>query len=258
MQLSPWTQAVTPSPSHTGVCLSPGSEPFPRKLVEKVQSVTYTDMKELLGDNISLLLQLDTMNMTATLPALPGAMKPRLREVTSLASWLYCYLAYAALRCPDQDSRDRLEYARMIIREAQRHGGQGWLQYDRVFRQQAALDTSLRWNALQPAIQASTLFSPGPAPTSVNNSVSSGGVFCSLCRGVDHSDVSCALAYLQPPVTMPASYQPPPRPSKKHPSVAAHSLCISWNRGRCVYPGSCTYRHVCSVCFRAHPARLPQ
>ena len=39
-----------------------------------------------------------------------------------------------------------LAYAHLKVREAQRHGGSGWLDYDRVFRQQEALDPSLRWN----------------------------------------------------------------------------------------------------------------
>ena len=80
------------------------------------------------------------------------------REVSSLASWLYCLLAYMALRWPDKGTRDRLVYACLIIREAQCHGGQGWLAYDRVFRQHAALDPSIQWNVLHPAIQVSTLF----------------------------------------------------------------------------------------------------
>ena len=254
LQASPWMPAVTPNPARAGVCLSPGSEPFPRKLVDRVQSGAYVDMKELLGDNISLLQQLEAMNMTATLPALPGSMKPRFREVTALASWLYCFLAYAALRCPDQESRDRLEYARLIIREAQRHGGQGWLDYDRVFRQQAALDPALRWNTLQPAIQASTLFNPIPAPASSNGPATNVGAFCSLCRGVDHSATSCALAYLQQPTSATANYHLPPRPARKRAAVASHSLCISWNRGRCIFPSTCTFRHVCSICFHPHPA----
>ena len=33
-----------------------------------------------------------------------------------------------------------LAYARLLVREAQRHGGRGWLDYDRIFHQQAALD----------------------------------------------------------------------------------------------------------------------
>ena len=76
-----------------GMCLSPGSEPVPQKLVDKVCSGAYVDMKELVGDNISLLSQLESLNIAPTLLALPGSMKPRLREVSSLASWLYCFLA---------------------------------------------------------------------------------------------------------------------------------------------------------------------
>ena len=41
------------NPSGLVVCLSPGSEPVPQKLVDKVCSGAYVDMKELLGDNIS-------------------------------------------------------------------------------------------------------------------------------------------------------------------------------------------------------------
>ena len=60
--------------------------------------------------------------------------------------------------------RDMLAYApHLIIRESQRHGGAGWLDYDRVFQQQAALDASMRWNTLGPSIQASTLV--GHTPT---------------------------------------------------------------------------------------------
>ena len=133
-------------------------------------------MKELLGDNISLLSQLESLNIAPNLPALPGSMKPRPREVSSLASWLYCFLAYAALQCPDKESRDRLVYARLMIREAQCHGGQGWLAYDSFFRQQAALDPSFQWNVLHPAIQASKLFAPDSQSLSAH-----GGTFCSIC-----------------------------------------------------------------------------
>ena len=256
VQWMPGTSQISSTAS--GVCLSPGSAPFPPKLVSKVLSGVYVDMKELLGDNIALLQQLESLNMVTTLPALPGVMKPKLREITSLASWLYCFLAYAALRCPDQATRDRLAYARLIVHEAQRHGGQGWREYDRVFRQQAALDHTLKWNELHPAIQASTLFNCRPgAAALVNGQSPSTGMFCSVCRGVDHTAVQCALAYQQPgPATGSSTVDglQPPRPAKKRATVAAHSLCISWNRGKCIFPSSCTFRHICSVCFQQHPA----
>ena len=137
-------------------------------------------------------------------------------------------------------------YARLIIRETQHHGGQGWLDHDRVFRQQAALDPSMRWNILQTAIQASTLFNPSV-------STMAPGIFCSLCRGVDHTSAACALAYLQQPSSRAAifvaSNRPLPHPARKRATVA---LCIFWNRGKCLFPGTCTFRHVYSVCSQQH------
>ena len=42
--------------------------------------MSYMKMKELLGDNISLLSKLESLNIAPTLPALPGSMKPRLER----------------------------------------------------------------------------------------------------------------------------------------------------------------------------------
>ena len=100
---SPPTTMITnpplpPSPASSGVCLSPGLEPVPQKLADRVCSGVYVEMRDLLGDNISLLRKLESVNIATTLPALPDTMKPRLREVSSLATWLYCFLAYMALR----------------------------------------------------------------------------------------------------------------------------------------------------------------
>ncbi len=180
----------------TGACLSPGSVPFPARLVAKARSGVYIEMKELLGDNIALLSELETFNGPHHLVGIPGVNKPRLREVASLSSWIYCFLAYLALRCPDDDTRERLVYAQLIVRESLRHGGKSWLTYDKVFRQQAALDGSLRWNELHPAILASTmLVSPLPSAQAPQGRA---GTFCSLCQGVDHRADQCALKLSAP------------------------------------------------------------
>ena len=120
-----------------GLALSPGSEPFPQRLVDKIRSGQFMDMRDLLSDNIALLDRLDVLGGQPSL-ALPGALKPRLREVSSLPTWIYCFLAYVAIRAPDLQTQHMLAYARLVIREAQRHGGTAWLDYDRVFRQQTA------------------------------------------------------------------------------------------------------------------------
>ena len=174
-----------------GLSLSPATPPFPQKLVDKVRSGQFVEMRDLLMDNVSLLQQLEIFGGQYSAPALQGMLKPRLWDVTTVPSWMYCFLAYIVMREPDPNIRDMLAYARLIIREALRHGGSGWLDYDRVFRQQAAIDHSLRWNSLHSAIQASTLI--GHAPGTV--------VFCTLCREPDHTADQCALTYLQSPTS---------------------------------------------------------
>lgn len=222
--------------------LSPASEPFPAKLVDRIRSGQFVEMRDLLADNMALLQQLDTLNVPCALPAIPGHLKPHLREITSLPSWMYCFLAYIAILAPDQPTRDRLAYARLIVKEALRHGGTGWMAYDRVFRQQAAIDGSLAWNTLHGGIQAATIMGTTSGPTN----------FCSLCREVDHSTASCALAYLQPPTT-PSTTSQPARSQPSRPRRPA-SICMSWNRGSCAFPGACNFRHVCSICYQHHPA----
>ena len=106
----------------------------------------------------------------------------------ALPTWAYCFLAYVALQTDDQKVKDQLAYAQQIIREAQRHSGSGWLDYDRVFRQQAALDLALKWKSLHPGIQASTLV--GQAANTHT-----------LCREPAHNANQCALWYLQPPAS---------------------------------------------------------
>ena len=137
-------------------------------------------------------------NETLQGPAAIGPLGPartRPREVTTLHIWCYCFLAYIGMHTTDATTRDQLAYARLIIKEAQRHGGLGWLDYDRAFRQQAEADRAIRWNTLLPGLQASTILGR-PAISGQR-----GGPytrFCTLCREVDHNRVQCALACLEP------------------------------------------------------------
>lgn len=52
-----------------------------------------------------------------------GASKPCLREIMSLPMWCDCFLGYVALQNLDPVTRDQLAYARLLIKEAQQHGG---------------------------------------------------------------------------------------------------------------------------------------
>ena len=76
-------------------------------------------MCKLLRDNISLLGQLETLGGQS---GTTGASRPRLREISSIASWMYSFLAYVAIRSSEESTRDMLAYGRLIIREPQQHG----------------------------------------------------------------------------------------------------------------------------------------
>ena len=131
----------------SGLVLSNAVKSFPRKVVGKVNSGQFIKMRELLADNISLVYQLEAIQGFLPLQVLE-ATRPRLREVTSLSKWCYCFLGYMATPTSDPTTRDQLTYAHLIIREALCHWEAGWLDYDRAFHQQVAADPLLRWNTL--------------------------------------------------------------------------------------------------------------
>ena len=234
-----------------GFSLSPSLEVFPQKLVDRVRSGQFVDMKDLLTDNISLLHQLETFNNQFHYPSMPGTIRPRLREITSIISWLYCYLAYVAMRTTDPATIHMLAYGRMLIKESQQHQGNGWMEYDKVFRQQAAIDPSRAWNVLHSDIQASTILGRSRSL--------GGGIYCTLCFESDHRSDQCALNYFQAPpgtpnVSLPTS-SGKPRPYPRRRPESALRICVSWNKGRCSFPESCTFRHICAVCHQRHMAR---
>ena len=110
--------------------------------------------------------------------------------------------------------QDRLTYARLIIRDAMRHGGRGWLDYNGLFRQQAALNPSLAWNALYTSLMASTILGQWSAGQ---------GTFCFMCQGFNHTPSQCTLAFLQKPTQQDSLLG---RPSSNRMS---HQVCWSWN-----------------------------
>ena len=221
--------------STSGLVLSPAAEQFPQKLVDKVNSGQFVEMRELLADNIALLHQLEAMHGYSPLH-LAGVARPQLHDVSSLTKWC-CFLAYIAIRTADPTTHDQFAYTRLIIREALRHKGAGWLDYDRAFRQQAAVDPSLRWNTLLSGLLASTMLGRGTRQ---------GVLFCTLCRDVDHTRTQCALLCMHPPTTWtPTATSPVPR-------RRSDNSCMSWNRGACIFPGNCKYRHVCTTCQLPH------
>jgi hypothetical protein len=251
---SPTAANAHPSPnagsSSAGLILSPASDPIPSRLVRRIQAGEFIEMRELLADNISLYNRSSELQGISPISVLPPSLRPQIREVPSLISWVYCFAAYTAVRTQDPLTRDMLSYARLIIREALRHGGRGWQEYDRSFRRQLAIDTSQPWNVLNPSLQASTLVGSGVGPRT----------WCSLCHEPDHSLLQCALASLQQGVTNIPTTSSGPRHMGRYPlrpqprPETRERICVSWNYGFIIYPATCVFRHVCAVCKLEHKA----
>ena len=166
----------------------------------------------------------------------PSSSRPRLRKLATLPSWLYCFLTYVSVLSTDPVVRDRLTYARLIIREALRHGGRGWLDYDRLFRQQAALDSGIAWNATNTSLLVATVLGQHPAGV---------GQSCAVCHGFDHSQAQCALQVVQQPLHQESATRPPVK------SRVSQEICLSWNGGQCAFPPlSCP--HLCASCGSTH------
>ena len=101
---------------------------IPEKLVRRIQSLDYVDLAELLPDNMELQRLVDTESRHGS-----GQRQPQ--RVASLMTWVQCFVTYAAVvpEAHPHCMRDLMAYLRMIMREAQRHGGDGWRSYDVLF-----------------------------------------------------------------------------------------------------------------------------
>ena len=119
--------------------LTPAADPIPYDLVQRIQAGKFIEMMDLLADNIALLKQVTPLSGTTSLP-FSTMSRTRLHEVPSLVSWIYCFNTYMAVRTMDAQIRDMLAYSHLLICEALRHWGSEWMEYDRVFRQQIAIN----------------------------------------------------------------------------------------------------------------------
>ena len=208
----------------------------------KVQSLQFIEMRELLPDNIALLERLAALPSTSALSH--SQHHTPQREVSSLLTWVCAFTTYIAIMAEVRPDllKSRLAYMRNIVREASRFGGDGWKTYDYVFRSQAAVDPSMDWAELNPSMMMAFM---AARPTSNTKPL------CHLCQEADHSANSCALAPLAPTPSQGTSAKQPRR-STPSPDT---QICISWNQGACMLPGSCRYKHTCGTCGDPHRAR---
>ena len=183
-------------------------------------------------------------------------------------------MGYIAIRTPDQATRDMLTYARLLIKEARKHSGEGWKAYDTVFQENAAIAPLTDWTKIESSLHA----------TSFIANRSGDSVFCSES---DHTSDDCAVSIVK---QGPAKKSPdaphkvsPARAEENHsgkwplkgkgplsqhliPYSAPYTgtpghICHSWNYTKCIFPNRCRLEHICAISFtkgglhREHPAR---
>ncbi len=164
-----------------------------------------------------------------------------------------------------------MAYQTTLVREERRCGGGGWLAYDMSFRQQAATAPDTDWSKLNSSLYPVTFMAQANGK----------GQCCQYCLEADHTGVVCALSpsprgdRLQrsaglglptqpgPPARLlgdgrgetrstPAGFRPRSRRQDgQHPP----QVCYSYNDGKCRFPGTCRYIHICQRCQASdHPA----
>ena len=226
----------------------------PKKLVDKVRLGQFIEMREFLIDNLVLQDRLEAIQGQNC--HIIGS-HPRLHEVVTLLSWACCFLAYVAIATSDPMTRDQLAYACLILGEAQAQGGSGWLHYDRAFQQLKVADPTLPWNTLEPGLHTKLVLGQhSGTPT-----------FCSIYHESDHDAALCALAPVCDQQQLPQScWSSSSFASIRGPGCAASRaaagsvrrpeslefICVSWNKGNCSFPGSCSCRHICATCHHWH------
>ena len=172
--------------------------------------------------------------------------KAPLRQVTSITSWAQCFMANAAILLSKFPHKvvEVMAYGKMIIREAGRHGGEGWKVYDTLFRQMVAADKTTPRSKLNSTLYATTFLSMCDPHGQ--------GAQCLIYMESDHREVDCALTSdhmkgssgsYQGNSTTPRQLFP-----AKHTCSRTTQFCRAFNFASCSGPQECIYWHTCLCC----------
>ena len=140
--------------------------------------------------------------------------KKNKRKIVDIITWVEAFTIYSLILCWYFPHRwtDLNKYKLLIIRTFRQFGRQGWLHYDREFREKAAAERLMDWSQMN--VQ---LYNFNTAGAPVRNRLLSGNQSTSEPSGNPVSKV----------------------------------ICTSWYVGRCVAPSAnCRFRHVCSACSK--------
>lgn len=227
--------------------ISPALPPVPAKVVEKARKGAFVDFKEFLTDNNLLLQRIQELSQVGAIPAAaqPLLSSSRMREVSDPLTWASCFLAFMAARTKHEETCHLAAYGMIILQLVRKHGGSGWLLYDRQFRLQQEAGAGLSWVEINPSLLAATVLGQSSERISCS---------CHLCLAPDHTREDCALAsldYNKPSPALPANRPSPHslRPSRRPGPYRTSGPCYRFNSHGGCHSSSCRFEHVCSGCF---------
>ena len=131
---------------------------IPAKLVRRILKPEFVDMAELLRDNMEA-----ERRRWQTEEGPPQSHFASRREIPDMMSWLQCFTSYVAVvisRHPEK-ARELLAYQAMMIGEARRCGGRGWLLYDAAFRQQITSFETVDFSKINQSLYSTTFLAYG-------------------------------------------------------------------------------------------------
>ena len=158
-----------------GAYLGEGLLPVPEKLVQKIISLEFVEMWELMLETW-LWEEEESSKHMITWP------KRRSALVMDILQWLQCYAALVGvlLRAYPTMVPELMSYQATIINRAQNFDGLAWAQYDKAYRRQMAQAKDLRWSRLNPMLYS--LCFAGKAKQHV---------VCSFCLSDNHTTEHC-------------------------------------------------------------------
>lgn len=153
------------------------------------------------------------------------------RQVADLSSWLEAWNRYLCTRvaCHPAMALELVKYQTLIIMFFSRHYPQQVVEYDKLFRQAAALDQTIRWDSIKEDIYV-----------------------WALTQRSNFRPISARLG--PPPGEGPATRATSDKASH---TSAGKEICKRYNIGKCIRGEECVYAHVCwhPGCQGQHPGK---
>ena len=216
---NPTNHQLPPSPIQSpAASIGAAIPPVPPQLVERIESGSFVEMAELIPSRLSF----DEAEKS----------KPKYRPITNVNEWLQAFAVYVSVVAKKQPHRipDLMGYQILIIEASNEYRNNGWLAYDRRFRQQVAFHPHRKWSEIDSTFW--TLAFTGQA--NANR--------CRHCFSLFHPSQQCEFA----PNPTSLQVEPPYKAGPAHRRL----ICHRWNyqpSQSCSYP-YCRFKHVCYIC----------